>query len=1850
MAKDILSEYLDPSILAPYADVGLNEKLKRLRTTPTSVPQVAPIDFSALPVGKGKKDDKSTLSSIIDILTAGGGAVTNTLANLTDAELNRYDVPFLESAEQFGQGFKESFTENPLGILVGAPVWKGLETVGEKSKRAEDVFTNLFGEQQAADQPYTAGSFFKGQKGALDLRDIGEFAADVVLDPLTYVTFGAGSAIKAGTKAAQQTAKNVAKEQGVTLGKMKDVYTEAPEQIQKQLISRGVSTEDAVKIAKKASQDITNAAKTARAKAQNAIISLDVPFTNLTKQFGNKANIPLVGDWLTINKRPIGDEGAKQLMGLFSRLNLQPEQKAFILQKFGLDIPEDIPITDDILETFAKTLSTDAYRELTARLAKAGVKETDQTLLQRLTREIGGTSAAKELEDILSTLPPTATVDDALNALKNATIQVERIAGVSPQLVKSAGVFRQLTKLADDTDVTFDDLFAQIQNLRAQGFTDDAIAKTFDDLVAQKLPLAIQKTGTIADRSFARGVGEALDQAGQTKDAGLNLIDQLAYYLGQGIQPQVPKPAPKPPKPEPPTPTPAPPKTGLTAKEQKKLDAYNARVASGNPSDMLDPDEMEEYRKLLAKAGQQLPAPAPASAPKPAPAPAPYIPFTQGENFYAAPTVPKELRDITEQWKKVFGIDKDLILVNVGEGRKSTQELIKIIKEIEAGIANGTIANTRRYNEIVNVLKDMDRSFGKRTLGMFHSSGVVDDFVVVVYRTRPKKQDMLSTLAHELGHATMETAYLKAAPDVQKAIDDVYNRWYASVKGKPAQAVESVASYFRLKKLGLVKDPELAKGYSQDYLDYLLMKEEWFAEQVAKWALSNEKPLSVVEKFFAKLARVMKSFFQQNKKYLAEKTMEDWLNSLSKIDVPTSTDRVFVSTAEASAFRKANQNFIEYFGKSADGKKTSIFTDPNSLTVEKAKELYDQLTKTITELKNRKSAYEARKAKLPTDLVERITTLTKSIAKLNKIAPQKPKTLLDQIDRDVLPVSDQLKMLNDVGDVIDNTPATGVKIPSRKITPESLEDVLRAVSTGDTQKVADFLTEYPSKMVNTALRKMVADIEKNLGDVKKYEKKGRGFGDQKIPYKQFKQDQKAFGEIVNRLRDDQSAVRKAAKLRNDAVDFAIKHLEKIGKGNMKPIISKDIEPAFEGLEFVDDMGGQSRLGKFLGEKVFKYFNTRTLGSETDFVNWISNRIQDADLKRYSNAKRIEGELGRIQSLTRGMREDEVTAVQYVLEGKFPKGLTKEQFLQGMDVVKVEALAESIRKFLDDLGRGDLKAQVLGKLRSEYFPHTRKIKPEDVKGYRTAFPDQASLFGRRATMSAAMERKQFQTFADVDDALNEMTDRLNALEYGSKEYNELKQQIDELANLFERDTLQALASRAYQSVRARAMRELFEQLEMDGMITLVPQKQGYRALNRSELEQLGLTSILKSDENASIVRALDDANRIEELETKVLAGLANKADLEKVKGTAKTVYVREEVLDALLKLDRMFTDEGLNKFVGTLNDAMNVWKYAVTVLIPRHYINNFIGNVFNNGIVGVDKQAYKQSADLLVKFSKRPDDLTDVEKEIIAEAYDRGVIGQGFTADFVRDNPFAVPENKAQALAQKMEKTAYVRMARKVGELTDDYTRMALFLYTKRITGSYDIAANTVRKFLFNYHELTQADKFVRATMMPFWTWMKNNIPLQLQQILQQPRYYAAISNLRDATFDDSEDYPTYVKEGYINWHSLGGIRPLSIPMSDVNLPFDPVRTFVTSLNPFVKAPFELTANKYFFTGAPIDVEAFKTRSNDFSAQAYYEYLLRNSGGLGQAFLSAFPVDENKEGKQVGDVITALFFGKPYEEK
>ena len=140
-----------------------------------------------------------------------------------------------------------------------------------------------------------------------------------------------------------------------------------------------------------------------------------------------------------------------------------------------------------------------------------------------------------------------------------------------------------------------------------------------------------------------------------------------------------------------------------------------------------------------------------------------------------------------------------------------------------------------------------------------------------------------------------------------------------------------------------------------------------------------------------------------------------------------------------------------------------------------------------------------------------------------------------------------------------------------------------------------------------------------------------------------------------------------------------------------------------------------------------------------------------------------------------------------------------------------------------------------------------------------------------------------------------------------------------------------------------------------------------------------------------------------------------------------------------------------------------------------------------------------------------------------------------------------------------------------------------------------------------------------------------------------------MQNLRDSTFDDKE-YPEYVKDGYVM--VFGKPYPLTLPMQDLSatpIIGDPLNTIASSMNPIAKATFEIPMNKSVYTGAPIDTEAFKNRSNEISTEAYYKYILKNMGIVGQSIYAIAPVGKD-ESKGLVDVATALITGNPYQDK
>jgi hypothetical protein len=124
----------------------------------------------------------------------------------------------------------------------------------------------------------------------------------------------------------------------------------------------------------------------------------------------------------------------------------------------------------------------------------------------------------------------------------------------------------------------------------------------------------------------------------------------------------------------------------------------------------------------------------------------------------------------------------------------------------------------------------------------------------IVLDDRLPIQVMLETLSHEVGHIVESEAFINANEKTRTAVFDEYLAWLdKNGKEETAKLIRLTRPYSMAER-GLKGLPESSLLSEKDQ-EYLKSFSEWFADNVAKWMTTSEKPLTVVEKFFSTLAK-----------------------------------------------------------------------------------------------------------------------------------------------------------------------------------------------------------------------------------------------------------------------------------------------------------------------------------------------------------------------------------------------------------------------------------------------------------------------------------------------------------------------------------------------------------------------------------------------------------------------------------------------------------------------------------------------------------------------------------------------------------------------------------------------------------------------------------------------------------------------------------------------------------------------------------------------------------------------------------------------------------------------------------
>lgn len=347
---------------------------------------------------------------------------------------------------------------------------------------------------------------------------------------------------------------------------------------------------------------------------------------------------------------------------------------------------------------------------------------------------------------------------------------------------------------------------------------------------------------------------------------------------------------------------------------------------------------------------------------------------------------------------------------------------------------------------------------------------------------------------------------------------------------------------------------------------------------------------------------------------------------------------------------------------------------------------------------------------------------------------------------------------------------------------------------------------------------------------------------------------------------------------------------------------------------------------------------------------------------------------------------------------------------------------------------------------------------------------------------------------------------------------------------------------------------------------------------------------------------------------------------KLNSKLKGLKFDPEIVDEVSRVTvSYFNKKEIGGALKVFDTVQNYWKKWTLAPFPKYHLRNMIGNMWNNYLAGVNPKNYPkaQAIQMYRKYKSTTGKMNEMAlknlkvmkitpqqaNKIIMEAEKTGVVGHGWYGADIESTIEKLAKGKkgfiGLPLKEKIKKTVtgeiVIEKGMAFGSTVENNARLAHFIDRVGKGDDYLTAAKSVKKFLFDYGDLTAFEKQVMKRVFPFYTWTRKNIPLQFEQLIKQPEKQAKLLSLlrnRDAKDllrlkytrpDLYERLPvelsrdintvTYVPlEGLIPagdlvkfGESLKNIKDLEMPDFLVEL-----------LSPYLRAPIELKMDKSFY--------------------------------------------------------------------
>jgi hypothetical protein len=296
----------------------------------------------------------------------------------------------------------------------------------------------------------------------------------------------------------------------------------------------------------------------------------------------------------------------------------------------------------------------------------------------------------------------------------------------------------------------------------------------------------------------------------------------------------------------------------------------------------------------------------------------------------------------------------------------------------------------------------------------------------------------------------------------------------------------------------------------------------------------------------------------------------------------------------------------------------------------------------------------------------------------------------------------------------------------------------------------------------------------------------------------------------------------------------------------------------------------------------------------------------------------------------------------------------------------------------------------------------------------------------------------------------------------------------------------------------------------------------------------------------------------------------------------------------------------NTLIQAYDKFNNLFKAQAVTSVSFH-INNSIGNVFNSWVMGgVNMLNPKKNLEAINILRGKEGNIGKYSyKQIMAEMNRRGVLDNQLEQELNNLDKQSFLEGKVDNLFEKdtplkklgksinpldTKNFALYKGNRKLSNYIESQAKVINFITHLENGMSLSEAENLTKKALFDYSDLTDFESTVLKRIVPFYTFMRKNLPAQFEAIQNKPfKYMLASKTYTESNKRLQSDKERALKPSYLdNALALGNGNYLNynLPMTDIDKLGNP-KGLLSSLAPAFKTPLELALNKQLYSGYDI---------------------------------------------------------------